>query len=297
MDFDAIIIGGSYAGISAALQLARAHRRILIIDAGERRNRFAKHSHGFLGQDGREPAAIVAEARRQLLLYPTVQWLEGKVETATRRDMGFDVMLHGRATEHGKRLVLASGVVDSLPAVPGLKERWGTAVFHCPYCHGYELQMGRIGVVATSEISMHHALMLPDWGMTTLFTNGTFSPDEEQRRQLDDRGVTLETTPIREIIGQRAEVVLVDGRVLAMDGLFTVPQISINRAWSDDLGCALEEGPFGAVLRTDATKETSVRGVFACGDVARAAGNVAMAVGDGALTGAATHRSLMFGSL
>ncbi|MDE1995254.1 MAG: NAD(P)/FAD-dependent oxidoreductase [Rhizobiaceae bacterium] len=294
MSFDVIIIGGSYAGMSAGLQLARARRNILVIDAGERRNRFAATSHGFLGQDGRDPAVIVSEARAQLERYPTVQWLNAKVESARQAEGEFAVAI-GRGTQlKGKRLILATGVVDRLPAIPGLQERWGKSVFHCPYCHGYELDQGRIGVIASSEHSMHHALMLPDWGKTTFFTNGAFIPDADQSSQLHARGVTIETAVVREIRGDRADVALEDGRVVAMDGLFTLSRTSVQASWAEKLGCAFEEGPMGSFISTDAVKQTTVKGVFACGDAARAAGSVALAVGDGALAGAATHRSLMF---
>ena len=294
MNHDVIIVGGSYAGISAGLQLARARRKVLVVDAGERRNRFAAQSHGFLGQDGRDPGAIAAEARAQLELYPTVTWIEGRAEGAKRIEGGFAVDLGNASTETARRLVLAAGVSDSLPDIPGLRERWGRSVFHCPYCHGYELNQGRIGVLAVSEHSMHHALMLPDWGTTTLFTNGALVPDAEQLRQLAARGVTVETALVREVNGERADVVLEDGRVVALDGLFTMPSTSLQIPWVEQLGCELEAGPMGDFIRTDAMKQTTVRGVFACGDIARAAGSVALSVGDGAMAGAATHRSLMF---
>lgn len=168
-EFDAIIVGGSYAGLSAATQLARARRRVLVIDGGQRRNRYASHSHGFLTQDGSGTAAIAAEGKAQLLAYATVTWLDGTaVQAVAGRDGdGFDVTLADGKVVHGRRLVLASGVVDELPPVDGLSERWGGSVFHCPYCHGYELEQGAIGVLATGPLSMHHALMLPDWGTVT----------------------------------------------------------------------------------------------------------------------------------
>ncbi|WP_432287543.1 NAD(P)/FAD-dependent oxidoreductase [Aminobacter sp. BA135] len=294
MDYDVIIVGGSYAGMSAGLQLARARRKVLVIDAGERRNRFAMHSHGFLGQDGRGAGAIAAEAREQLERYPTVTWVEGRAEGARRIEGGFTVDLGNGDAASTRRLVLAAGVSDSLPEIPGLRQRWGRSVFHCPYCHGYELNQGRIGVLAVSEHSMHHALMLPDWGTTTLFTNGVFTPDAEQLRQLAARGATVEAALVREVRGEGADLVLDDGRMFELDGLFTMPRTSLQIPWVEQLGCELEAGPMGSFVRTDAMKQTTAKGVFACGDIARAAGSVALAVGDGAMAGAATHRSLMF---
>jgi thioredoxin reductase len=199
MMYDVIIVGGSYAGLSAGLQLARARRQVLVIDAGQRRNRFAATSHGFLGQDGQAPEVIAAEGRSQLMEYPTVTWVQGSAVQVNQPVEGFSVRTEHSGTFHARRLILATGVVDELPAVEGLKERWGTRVFHCPYCHGYELDQGRIGVLATSPLAMHHALMLPDWGPTTLFTNGVFTPDAEQQAQLDRRGVNVESAGVRRI--------------------------------------------------------------------------------------------------
>lgn len=291
---DAIVIGGSYAGLSAALQLARARRRVLVIDAGLRRNRFASASHGFLGQDGRAPGDIAAEGKAQLLAYPNVRWLDGTVWRAEAQGAGFGVDLDNSHTEQARTLVIASGVVDELPAIQGLAERWGRGVFHCPYCHGYELDNGRIGVLAVSEMSMHHALMLPDWGSTTLFLNEAFVPDEAQRAALAARGVAVEAGAVARLV-DTATVELSDGRRIAMDGLFTMARTHIASPVASQLGCAMDEGPTGAFIRTDAMQATSVPGVFACGDAARAAGNVAISVGAGAMAGASAHRTLMFG--
>ncbi|MDO3443409.1 NAD(P)/FAD-dependent oxidoreductase [Agrobacterium sp. V1] len=293
MKFDVIVIGGSYAGLSAALQLGRARKNVLVVDAGKRRNRFASHSHGFLGQDGKAPGEIVAEARRQIERYQTIAWAEGSVTGAEGSFGDFAVEIDGHRRESAARLILAMGVTDQLPDIAGLKERWGSSVFHCPYCHGYELDQGKIGVIAASPMAIHHALMLLDWGETTFFTNGMFVPDEDQAALLSARGVRVEKDRIAEIAGH-ADVVLADGRSIALAGLFTQPKLRITSEWIGKLGCSVEEGPMGSSIVTDAMKQTTVRGVFACGDVARPAGSVALAVGDGAMTGAAAHRSILF---
>lgn len=293
MTHDAIIVGGSFAGLSAALQLARARRRIAVIDAGVRRNRFASHSHGFLGQDGRPPGEIVADARAQLAAYPNVDWRQATAVSADGETDGFEVTLEDGEVLRGRRLVLASGVVDGLPDVPGLAERWGAHVFHCPYCHGYELGGGPVGVIASSAVSLHHALMLPDWGPTTLFLNGAFEPDGEQLAALEARGVAIERAAVRRISGE-ADVELADGRVARMAGIFTLTRTSMASPLAGQLGCRFEAGPTGDFVTTDAMKRTSVAGVFSCGDMARAAGSVTFAVGDGAMAGFAAHQSLMF---
>lgn len=229
-----------------------------------------------------------------MLAYPTVSWREGRALQAAQTDGGYAVTLDDGSTVQALRLVLASGVVDELPPVEGLRERWGASVFHCPYCHGYELGQGRIGVIATGPLSMHHALMLPDWGTVTLFLNGAFEPDAAQLAELARRGSAVESRLVSRIDGV-ADVVLADGSEHAMAGLFVAPRTRQASALAEQLGCALDEGPMGPVVRTDEMKSTSVAGVFCCGDAGRAAGNVAFAVADGAMAGVAAHRSLMFG--
>lgn len=298
MHYDVIIIGGSYAGLSAALPLARARRKVLLIDAGERRNRYAAKSYGFLTQDGVPPARIAAEGKAQLLAYGTVDWRDAVVEEAGQGDGAFFARTAQGQTYTAERLILATGVRDTLPDVPGLAARWGKSVFHCPYCHGYELQQGRIGVLAVSPLSLHQGLMLPDWGATTLFLNDRFAPDAQQQAQLQARGTTIESGLVARVQGDDAapglELVLADGRVFALDGLFVASQTRPGPL-AAQLGCLLEDGPMGPFIQTDATKATTVPGVFACGDAARAAGSVTLAVGDGAMAGLAAHRSLMFG--
>jgi thioredoxin reductase len=295
-EFDAIVVGGSYAGLSAAMQLARARRSVLVIDAGQRRNRYAQHSHGFLTQDGREASAIAAEGRAQLLAYPSVTWHEGTAAKAAADGDGFDVTLHDGRAFQARRLVLATGVVDELPSIDGLAERWGSSVFHCPYCHGYELEQGSIGVLATGPLSMHHAMMLPDWGPVTLFLNDAFDPDETQLTALGKRGVVVERTPVARISG-KADVVLRDGRSHSMVGLFVMSGTSSSSPLAEQLGCVMEQGPIGTFVRTNAQKASTVAGVFCCGDIARMAGNVAFAVADGAMAGVAAHQSLVFGAV
>ncbi|MGX1174752.1 NAD(P)/FAD-dependent oxidoreductase [Pseudomonas sp. R151218B TE3479] len=295
MRHDVIIVGGSYAGMSAALQLARARRKVLVIDAGQRRNRFAASSHGFLGQDGRAPGDIAEDARRQLMAYPTVEWVSDTAISASRMADGFTLATSDGQRFDARRLLLATGVIDELPDVEGLAQRWGKSVFHCPYCHGYELEQGPIGVLATSEMSLHHALMLPDWGPTTFFTRGVFEPDPEQRASLERRGVTVVPEHVERIEGDRADVVLADGRVVSIDGLFVLPRTRVASPLAESLGCKFEDGPMGAFIQSDMTRETSVPGVFACGDAAMPFGSVALSVGDGVRAGSGVHRSLIFG--
>lgn len=296
--YDVIVIGGSYAGMAGALQLARGRRNVLVIDAGIRRNRFASHSHGVLGQDGKPPGEIVQEAKAQLLKYSNLTWLEGTVESAEKIGDGFTVITADNKTLTAKRLLLATGVSDHLPAIDGLQERWGKTVFHCPYCHGYELNQGNLGVLATSEVSLHQALLIPDWGPTTLFTNNCFTPDELQLKQLTARGVTIETEAVSEIAGEQSAIVkLANGRLVELAGLFVASLTKPASPIAQDLGCELAESLVGFYVQTDEFKQTSIPGVFACGDLGRPMGSVTFAIGDGALAGFGLHRSLIFDGL
>lgn len=295
MKYDVIVVGGSYAGMAAALQLVRARRRVLVIDAGRRRNRAATHAHGFIGQEGVDPGVIARTARAQLEAYPTLAWLDGEVIEASGERDDFVVRTRDGATHRARRLVFATGVADELPDVAGLAERWGTSVFHCPYCHGYELDNGDIGVIAAGPMSIHQAQLLPEWGTVTFFPNGLLELDEQAVRGLHDRGVAVESAPIVRIDGH-ADVVLADGRRLAFAGLFTAPRNAPSTPVAERMGCAPEDSGMGTQLRTEASKETSIPGVFACGDAARAPHSISLAVGDGAWAGAQVHRSLVWPS-
>ena len=294
---DFAVIGGSYAGLSAALQLARARRQVLVVDAGQRRNRFVdaagETSHGFLTQDGRPPAEIAADAREQLMNYPNVEWMHGTADEARVASDGRLEFRVGTEAISAHRLILATGVRDELPPVPGLAERWGRSIFHCPYCHGYEMNAGPIGIIAASPLALHHALMLPDWGSPTLFLNGAYTPTVEDLAAIARRGTQIEATPIARIDGH-ADVVLQDGRTIGLNGLFTQPRTLLASPVAEQLGCALEDGPMGLFIKVDDFKATSVPNVFACGDAARAAGNVTLAVADGAMAGFGAHRASMF---
>ncbi|UOV04881.1 NAD(P)/FAD-dependent oxidoreductase [Pseudoxanthomonas mexicana] len=292
-NYDVIVIGGSYAGMAAALQLVRARRSVLVIDAGKRRNRAASHSHGFLSQDGADPAVIASTARTQLEAYPTLSWVDDHVVKASGSRDAFTVETSEGEAYGARRLLLATGVSDTLPDIEGLAERWGTSVFHCPYCHGYELDQGQIGVIAANPMSIHQAQLLPEWGSVTFLTNGVVELDEPTLQDLSKRGVTVEAARIDRIEGH-ADVVLTDGRRLGFAGLFTASKNAPSTPIADELGCALAETPMGTQIQTSETKETNIAGVFACGDAARVPHSVSLAVGDGAWAGAQIHRSLVW---
>ena len=297
---DAVVVGGSWAGLSAAMQLARARRRVLVVDTGRPRNRFAHAAHGFLGQDGRPPAEIRDAARAQVLAYPTAELREDEATHAQAEGEGFVVRLASGATIRSRRLVLASGVIDELPDIQGLRERWGSTVLHCPYCHGYEVGGQRLGVLATSPHSVHQALLLPDWsGDVTLFTNGIVAPDDAERAKLAARGVRIDPREVEALAGDAdgdplalRGVRVAGGEVVPLDALFIGPRTRIASPLAEQLGCGFDEGPSGRFVRTTERKETTVPGVFAAGDAAAAIHNATFASSDGVRAGISAQQSL-----
>lgn len=294
MIYDVAIIGGSYAGLSAAVPLARARRNIIVIDAGQRRNRFAENSHGFLAQDGIQALEIIKKAREQLQRYKTVNWQQGTVHRVEKNNQDFYLCLDTQQSIYAKKIIIASGVTDRLPDISGLNERWGKSVFHCPYCHGYELNQGNIALLASSAHVTHLAMMLPDWGKTTLLLNG--QPDLlnlKAKQQLQERGVTIDDRSIKQM-DSHADVIFTDQSITHFDGLFIQTKTFLEQGWIKDLGCKIEEDETGEFIYTNDLKATSVDGVFACGDAARPGGSVSLAVGDGALAGVSAHNALIF---
>ena len=300
MRHDALIVGGSFAGLSAAMQLARARRKVCVVDAGAPRNRFAAASHGFFGQDGMPPLQMIADARDKLLAYPSVTFVEGTVTAAAADgEDGFTVSLNNGERLSTRKLLLAFGVKDGLPDIPGLGERWGKSVLHCPYCHGYEFGDRPLGVLFHSAHPPDHALLIAEWGPTTLFLNGAEGPDAEARARLQSRGVTVEPGRITGLEGQGTDLAAVrldDGRRVPIEAMFVAPHTRPTSPLAEQLGCAFDDGPTGRVLRVDAMKTTTVPGVYAAGDVAMAFSNATLASADGLIAGVSMHRALVFGA-
>jgi len=297
MRHDTIIIGGSFAGLSAALYIARARRSVCVVDTGLPRNRFAQHSHGFFGNDGSAPHAMLGTARSQVAAYPTVTFVGGEAATATKRSDGFTVTLASGEEIESVRLVLAFGISDELPQIPGLAERWGASVLHCPYCHGYEFSGQRLGVLHASPKSIHQAVLVSEWGPTTLYLNGGPEPDDASLAELMKRRVAVERAPVKALHGdgsRLSSIELADGRLAAMEALYVGPRTRLNSEIARQLGCELDEDAQpGPIIRTDAEKMTTVAGVYAAGDITRGAHTVTFAAADGVMAGLAVHRSLI----
>lgn len=296
MRYDAIVIGGSFAGLAAALQLARAQRPVLVVDAGRNRNRFARHAHGIFGFDGATPGDMLQRARAQLAAYPAATLLADTVVQATGHNDDFRLCLGSGAEVSGRRLVLTLGVVDDLPDLPGLAERWGDSVVHCPYCDAYELRDRAIGVLAgVPPTSFHLATLLPDWGRVTLFTQGRLEVGDDHRARLERRGVQVETVPVTALEGPGTSLehaLLEDGRRLPIQALFCATPVRLGSGIAAQLGCKIEHSLLGEEIETNRLKETSVPGIFAAGDAARSGHTVTWALSDGVTAGIGVHRSL-----
>lgn len=304
MRHDALVIGGSFAGLSAAMQLARARRSVCVVDAGEPRNRFAAAAHGFFGLDGVPPIELMAQARAKLLAYPNVHFVQGRAMGAKADEIdaadgagGFTVTLDSGAQLSAKKLLLAFGVADTLPALDGLRERWGRSVLHCPYCHGYEVGGGPLGVLYASALSLHQAVLIPDWGPTTFFLDGHDDAlDEATRVKLLGRGITLEPARVAGLEGESPRLTgvrLADGRVVPIDALFVASRTRMASPLAEQLGCAFDEGPQGPVIRTEASKLTTVPGVYAAGDAGQIPQNATLASADGLIAGVSLHQALI----
>lgn len=307
MTYDVIVIGGSFAGLSAAMQLARARQRVCVVDAGAPRNRFAAASHGFFGQDGVPPLAMIGQARAKLLAYPTVTFLQGTAVSAMAQAGadatagGFDVALQDGTALAARKLVLAFGVQDHLPDIAGLRERWGASVLHCPYCHGYEFAGRRLGVLYHAPGSAMHAQLIADWGPTTLFLNGDTTLEDAERVRLLSLGIAVEPAPIAALEGDGPALEGVrlagrEGRLVPLDALYVAAATHPASPLAEQLGCAFDDGPMGPAIRTDANKMTTVPGVYAAGDATLMRHNATLASAEGVLAGVGAHQALVFGT-
>ncbi|RAK01385.1 NAD(P)/FAD-dependent oxidoreductase [Aliidiomarina maris] len=297
MFIDVLIIGGSFAGLSAAMPLVRGRRKVLLLDTKMPRNRFASASHGVFCLDGKAPADIQAEALSQLRQYPTFEFKEDEAIAIEKIVTDFVISTRAGSRYIAKKVILAFGIQDQLPDIPGVETFWGKNVIHCPYCHGYELSGGPLGVLATHELSSHQAAMIPDWGPTTLFIQGKHYPKGEQAATLKRRGVTLEHTPVVQVVGSKdrmSSVLLEDGRSIELQGLYVAPTITIQSPLVDALGLVLQQNAMGAFIEVDEFKESSVKGVFVAGDLSNPLQNGTFAIASGTLAGIAAHRALMF---
>jgi thioredoxin reductase len=276
--YDVIVVGGGAAGLSAALVLGRARRRVAVVDGGDPRNAPAAHMHGFLSRDGMPPAELLAAGRDEAAAYG-VELVAGHVESI---EPGFSVTLADGRSLRARRLLIATGATDELPPLPGLRERWGRDFLHCPYCHGWEVRDQPLGVLGTSAGSVEHAQLIRQWTDDLVFFTHTHDLADAEREQLEARGIRVVDGEVRGLVveGDRLRgVVLGDGRTVELTALFVRPEIRPRLdGLLDDLGCETDELGF---VRVDATGRTSVAGVWAAGNAANPRAQVITAAGEG----------------
>ena len=294
---DVIIIGGSFAGLAAALQLGRARRKVTVLDTCLPRNRFAGHSHGLLGHDHKPPLEILAEARRQLARYPTVRLVTARAESISGAIDDFCVLTGDGESLRARRLILSYGVADQMPDVPGFAEGWGISIVPCPYCDGFEVAGQHWGLVWSGPQSMNQVRLFHDWtDMLTVFANGHDIPPDIQA-DLARRGISVVNGRITEIDhdeNHNATVRLNAGPPVAVDILFAHPRNKPSARLHESLGLATVDTPQGVALKVDERRETSVPGIYAAGDLANPLmASVTLAISHGATAGISAQQSML----
>ncbi len=293
---DVVIIGGSFAGLAAALQLGRARRTVTVLDTGQNRNRFAHHSHGLLGHDHRSPADILADARAQLQRYPTVSLVNARATSLSGALDGFVVETDSGPAVRARRVLLAYGVADQMPAIPGFAECWGTSIVSCPFCDGFEVADRHWGLLWSGDHSAHAAVLYGFWtGRRTVFANGHAIPDAI-RADLARRGVAVvegRVTQVRHSDGHLSELRLDTGAAVGIDVLFAHPRSAPSASLHDRLGIAMVDHPLGQVVAVDDRRQTNVAGIYAAGDLANPMASVTLATSQGAMAGIYALQSML----
>ena len=291
-NYEVIIIGGSYAGLSAALTLGRSLRKTLVIDAGQPCNRFTPHSQNFLTHDGRKPSEISAIAKEQVQQYKTVEFLDGMALSAEKTPEGFTVETD-QGSFSSKRLVLAAGIKDILPDIPGVTECWGKSVIHCPYCHGYEFHGQPTGILANAEKAFHYAQLISNLTKElTIFSNGKLDLPVEQLEAINRNNINIIETEIQSVVhenGQISKIILRDGSSHTISALYHGPEFELNTNISQSLGCEIGEH---GLIEVDPKQMTTVPGVYACGDASNMRA-VSIAVSSGTVVGSVINFDLI----
>jgi len=288
-DYDVVVVGGGAAGLSAALVLARARRTVAVVDAGGPRNAPAAHMHGFLSRDGMPPHDLVAAGRAEVAGYGGSLIDDTVVDVAP----GFYVRLAGGSSLHARRVLVATGLRDELPDIPGVRERWGRDLLHCPYCHGYEVRDQPLGVLGGSPEAVQHALLVRQWSPDVVLFPHTDAVGPAHREQLTARGIrVVEGTVAQLVIGndQLQGVKLRDGTVVARTAVFVRPRFVPNAGLLTGLGCAVDE--HGWVVH-DPVGRTSVAGVWVAGNAADPRAQVISAAGQGSAAAIALNADLV----
>lgn len=290
--FDALIIGGSFAGLSAAMSLGRARRKVLLLDAGRPCNHMVKAAHNLIMHDGASPHRMLSDAREQLAAYPTITLVNATATRVEGSDGSFTV--HSDLGVHtASKILLATGVRDLALPIAGFAECWGISVLHCPFCHGYEVVDQPLAVLADGPMGFELARTIRNWSRDlTLLTNGPSSLEVDQQRELTDHGIRIEQRTIAELVhreGHLSQVKFKDGDGVALSAVFARPPFALPEELIGTLGCSLSESGH---IHVDPMQRTSVAGVFAAGDVTSPMRSLAFAMAAGNMAGAVITHSL-----
>jgi thioredoxin reductase len=292
---DVVVVGGGAAGLSAALMLARSRRRVTVVDAGAPRNAPAAGVHGLLALDGVSPAELLARGRAEVTGYGG-EIIAAEVSDVSCTSLGFAVMLRDGGVLHARRLLIATGLVDELPPIPGLAQRWGRDVLHCPYCHGWEVRDRRIGVLATGPMSVHQALLFRQLSSEVRFFANDRELAGEDRRKLDALGIAVIDGGVTglEVAEDRLTGVRLDeDRVVGVDAVAVATRMVARAEVFAGIGIEVTAHPMGSFIAADPTGRTSVPGVWVAGNASDLSAQVGAAAADGARAGAHINAMLV----
>jgi len=296
--FDVIIIGGSYAGLSAAIALGRAIRNVLIIDNGDPCNKNAPQAHNFITWDGAVPATIIEKAKEDVLKYSTIKFLKGTVKHADRLASGFAVMTENGEKFRTKKLLFATGVSENFPDIKNIAECWGISVLHCPYCHGYEVKDKRTGILVDGTNAVEECIILKNWTKeVVLFTNGGNSLTNHQKNQLERYGIEVIAKKIDHIEhknGNIETIHFVDGSQSNIPVIYAKLSIRQHCDIPKELGCRITASGH---IKVNAKKKTTVSGVFAAGDNSNTYRTISVATASGTMAGMMINGELILDDL
>jgi thioredoxin reductase len=291
--FDVIIIGGSYAGLSAAMALGRSLRKVLIIDSGLPCNRQTPHSHNFITQDGEKPDVIAEKAKVQVLKYDTVKFLNDLAVNGKKTGNGFVITTQKGEKFTAKKLIFASGIKDIMPDIKGFSECWGISVIHCPYCHGYEVKNEKTGILANGDFAFHYAQLIRNLTKElTIFTNGKSLLTQEQTDKIAQHNIPIiekEIAQLKHESGNVRQIVFKDNSIFNLKAIYSRPDFEQHCKIPEMLGCELTEQGH---IKVDMFQKTTVTNIFACGDTASPMRSVANAVATGNFVGAKVNNEL-----
>jgi thioredoxin reductase len=292
--FDVIIIGGSYSGLSAAMALGRAIRHVLIIDSGKPCNAPTPHSHNFLIQDGKTPTEITTLAKQQVQMYNTIEFFNGLATQGRKAESGFEIQTASGEIFRGDKLIFATGIKDVMADIDGFAACWGISVLHCPYCHGYEVRNEKTGILGNGDYGFELARLISNWtNDLTQFTDGTSTLTAEQTEQLHKHHIKIAEQKIERLEhsnGYIQNIILRDGTKSFVKAIYARTPFEQHCPIPQSLECELTDEGY---IKVDPFQETTVNGVYACGDNATAMRTIANAVAMGTATGIIVNKEII----